>query len=188
MKFSNKLFLILSLFALSFLTSCNDDDICTDCQEELITTLNYTLTSTSGEVVTLSFQDLDGDGGGDAPTITGGTLTANTTYVGTAEFLNESISPAEDVTGEIRVEDEDHQVFFTPSSSLNATVTYSDQDAENNPVGLTTSLATGAASSGQLTIILRHKPNKSATGVADGDVTNAGGETDIEVTFDVTIQ
>ena len=187
MKFSNKLFLILSLFAFSFLTSCNDDDICTDCEEELITTLNYTLTSTAGDVVTLSFQDIDGDGGDD-PIITSGTLTANTTYVGTAEFLNESVTPAEDVTEEIQEEDEDHQVFFTPSSSLNVTVTYSDQDAENKPVGLTTSLATGDASTGQLTIILRHQPDKSASGVESGDVTNAGGETDIEVTFDVTIQ
>jgi len=91
MKFSNKIFLIFSLFAFSILTSCNDDDLGGSTPEEVITTLNYTLTSTSGEVVTLSFQDLDGDGG-NAPTVTGGTLTANTTYVGSAAIHNYSSS------------------------------------------------------------------------------------------------
>ncbi|HBK71516.1 MAG TPA: type 1 periplasmic binding fold superfamily protein, partial [Flavobacteriaceae bacterium] len=36
--------------------------------------------------------------------------------------------------------------------------------------------------------ILRHEPNKSASGVSDGDITNAGGETDIEVIFNITVQ
>ena len=35
---------------------------------------------------------------------------------------------------------------------------------------------------------LRHEPAKDASGVAAGDITNAGGETDIEVTFDVTVE
>ena len=188
MKFS-KLSLILFLFTFAFLTSCNDDDDIGGGggEEELITTLNFTLTSTSGDVVTLSFQDLDGDGGDD-PIISGGTLAANTTYTGITTFLNESETPAEDVTIEVREEDDEHQVFFIPSSSLNATVSYSDEDDAGNPVGLTSSLTTGDASSGTLQIILRHEPDKSASGVAGGDITNAGGETDIEVSFDVTIQ
>jgi len=36
---------------------------------------------------------------------------------------------------------------------------------------------------GGLRITLRHEPNKTAAGVQNGDITNAGGETDIEVTF-----
>jgi hypothetical protein len=31
-------------------------------------------------------------------------------------------------------------------------------------------------------------PNKSATGVASGNIANAGGSTDAEVTFPITIQ
>ena len=38
------------------------------------------------------------------------------------------------------------------------------------------------------TITLRHEPAKTATGVSGGDITNAGGETDIEVVFDVTVE
>ncbi len=187
MKFSNKIFLIISLFAFAFLTACNDNDPPTTSPEEVITTLNYTLVSTTGSVVTLSFQDLDGDGGND-PIITGGTLMANTTYVGTAEFLNESVSPTDVITEEIEEEDDEHQLFFVPGSSLNATVTYLDTDDDGNPVGLSSSLTTGDASSGKLTIILRHQPDKSAANVSDGDITNAGGETDIEVAFDIIIQ
>jgi len=39
-----------------------------------------------------------------------------------------------------------------------------------------------------VTITLRHEPAKDATGVSDGDITNAGGETDISVNFPVEIQ
>ena len=36
-------------------------------------------------------------------------------------------------------------------------------------------------------MILKHEPNKSAAGVAGGDVTNAGGETDAEMEFPITV-
>ena len=36
--------------------------------------------------------------------------------------------------------------------------------------------------------MLRHEPDKSAAGVSSGDITNAGGETDIEVSFNVIIE
>jgi hypothetical protein len=35
---------------------------------------------------------------------------------------------------------------------------------------------------------LRHEPAKSAAGVADGDLTEAGGETDVEVVFEVIVE
>ena len=61
-------------------------------------------------------------------------------------------------------------------------------DTQGNPIGLQIILSTGVASSGSLTVTLRHEPNKSAEGVSDGDITNAGGETDITTTFNVSIQ
>lgn len=36
---------------------------------------------------------------------------------------------------------------------------------------------------GDLKIVLLHEPNKDAEGVSAGDITNAGGDTDVEVTF-----
>ncbi|MEZ7887763.1 MAG: type 1 periplasmic binding fold superfamily protein, partial [Flavobacteriales bacterium] len=61
-------------------------------------------------------------------------------------------------------------------------------DEEGNPIGLSTVLTTGEMGSGTITVTLRHEPNKDAAGVSSGDIANAGGETDIEVTFNVEIQ
>jgi len=168
-------------------TACEKDEPEIVDEPELITTLNYTLTpSGGGEAITLSFKDLDGDGP-NAPTVTTGTLAANQMYTGTMELLNETVSPTESITEEIEDEDEEHQFFFQSNiSDLN--IAYNDQDADGNPVGLNSILTTGAAASGSITIILRHEPNKTASSVSDGDITNAGGETDIEVMFPIDVQ
>ncbi|MEO1713252.1 MAG: type 1 periplasmic binding fold superfamily protein, partial [Bacteroidota bacterium] len=94
----------------------------------------------------------------------------------------------EDITREIEEEDDEHQLFYQIASDLNLTVAYEDADGNNNPVGLLTTITTGDASTGTLTVTLRHEPAKDASGVSDGDIANAGGETDIEVIFDVEIQ
>jgi len=175
------------LVAILGLSSCSKDDPIIPNEEEVITTLEYTLTPNGGgTTVVLSFMDLDGDGG-NAPIITGGTLDANKTYTGTLVLLNEQESPAGDITAEIQEEDEEHQFFFQ-TNIAGLTVAYNDQDANGNPLGLQSTITTTDVGNGTLTVILRHEPNKSAGGVASGDITNAGGETDIEVTFDVTVQ
>ena len=52
-------------------------------------------------------------------------------------------------------------------------------------MGLTFDMTTGSMSnpSASMTVILRHEADKAGAGVSDSDITNAGGETDIEVTF-----
>ncbi|MEC8627677.1 MAG: type 1 periplasmic binding fold superfamily protein [Bacteroidota bacterium] len=168
-------------------SACSEDDTPPPPpnEEEVITTLNVFLTDDNGNTVTFSFVDLDGEGG-NAPTITGGDLSIGTAYSGTITLLNESETPAEDITLEIQEEDDEHQFFF---SSDDATFAYTDQDDNGNPVGLTFDMTTGSTSnsSAAMTVILRHDPDKAGAGVSDGDITNAGGETDIEVTFPFTI-
>ena len=181
----------LLLFAgLALFTACDDEEPIGPGgggEEEIITTLTYTLTPQSGgDVVTLNFEDLDGNGG-NAPTITGGTLAANTTYTGAITLLNASKTPAENITEEIEEEDDEHQFFFN-STVDGLTVAYDDADDDGNPVGLQTEVTTGDAASGDLTVILLHEPAKDAEGVADGDIDNADGDTDIDVTFPVTVQ
>lgn len=189
MKNKMKYFLALPLLAVVSLTSCEKDDPEIPNEEELITTLIYTLTPEGGgDAVVFRFEDLDGDGGA-APVITNGTLASNTNYTGQLVLLDESEWEVEDITEEIEEEAEEHQFFFRFSTeSLSGGFEYADTDANGNPIGLLTTFATGTPLTSTLTITLRHEPDKSATGVSDGDITNAGGETDIEVTFDVTVQ
>ena len=171
------------------ITSCDDDDPEPVNDPELITTLIATFTNTNdaSNVVEARFQDIDGPGGND-PITSNPTLMANSTYNVTLRFLNESETPVEDKTVEISNEDEEHQVFYIVADGLNLTYTYGDQDDDENPLGISGQVTTTGASTGNLTITLIHEPNKSAAGVSEGDPTNAGGDTDISVTFSVTIQ
>ena len=178
---TNPFLYILSLASLLFISACEKDPEVPN-EEELITTLKYTLTPVGGGTpVIFSFKDLDGDGG-NAPVIQEGTLEALALYDGAIELLNESQSPAVDITEEVMEESDEHQFFYT-FSNVNATSVYTDMDSNSNPVGIGTLLSTGTASEGTITITLRHLPDKFAAGVSNGDITNAGGETDIEVTF-----
>jgi len=187
MKNTKNVLWALPLFSILFFTACEKEDPVVPNEEELITTLIYTLTPEGGgNPVVFSFQDLDGDGG-NAPVIVNGTLAANTTYAGVLSLLNETETPAESISDEVAAEADEHQ-FFLSVSGVDATVSYADADGNGNPIGLASTLVAGAVSSGTLVITLRHEPAKSASGVSDGDITNAGGETDIEVTFDVTVQ
>ena len=193
MKKINLLF-VAGMFSLLFLTSCEKDepeDPIIPNEEEVITTLNFTLTPDGGGTpVVLSFQDLDGDGG-NAPTISEGTLDNNTIYNGSLELLNELEDPAEDITLEVAEEELEHQFFYEtlfPTELSDVNIAYNDLDEEGNPIGLSTVLTTGEMGSGTITVTLRHEPNKDAAGVSSGDIANAGGETDIEVTFNVEIQ
>jgi hypothetical protein len=181
--------LAIVLFIATLFTACSDDDDPIQVnEEELITTLTATLTPNGGgAVVTLKSVDLDGADGPDLPVITGGTLAINTTYSGVIKVENETESPAEDITEEVLEEGEEHQFFFTTSNDI-TTVTYDDMDAGGNPIGVQFSLVTTTAGSGNLTITLRHEPNKTASGVTNGDITNAGGETDVQAVFPITVQ
>ena len=187
---TSTLFLALLLPLLLLITGCDDDDgPVIENEEELITDVIYTLVpdggGTSGTVV-LTFSDRDGDGPNAPDTTITGTLQPNTTYAGTIAVVNASNpNDVEDITAEVREEDDEHQFFYQASSGLNAEFSYADQDDNGDPVGLVTTMRTGASSAGTLTITLRHEPNKSAAGINIGNPSAAGGETDVEVSFAV---
>lgn len=157
-------------------------------EQEVITTLLVRLESTSGgDVKLLQWRDLDGPGGND-PVISSDTLTAGVVYNASIEVLDESDpNNVKDITEEISEESAEHQFFFIVSGS-NVTVAYNDADGNGAPIGLSSVWTAGTASEGTVTVILRHEPDKGAAGVSDGDITNAGGDTDIEVSFPVVIQ
>ena len=179
---------ILTLTLISMLGfSCSDDDDGTPevvNEEEVITTMIVRLTPQGGgNTITLQSQDLDGDGP-NAPEITvSGNLEDFTTYEGRIELLNETEDPVEDITEEIEEEAEEHQFFFSTTGSL-GNVTYTDADANANPIGLTFLMTTQQPGDGTISITLRHEPLKPN----DGTLAGAGGETDIAQTFNVTVE
>lgn len=175
---------LLSIFIA--LSSCEKDPQIPN-EEELITTVTYTLTPVSGgDPVIFSFRDLDGDGG-QSPVVVLGRPKANTVYNAVVGLYNESVSPVDTITNEVAAEGLEHQFFYT-FSDVNTSFIYTDFDTENHPIGISTKVTTGAPSEGLVTIILRHLPDKFASGVRDGDISNAGGETDIEVSFLIIIE
>ncbi|MBD0256961.1 MAG: type 1 periplasmic binding fold superfamily protein [Cytophagales bacterium] len=178
------------LAGLVFLSACNNDDPEPENQEELITTVRLTFTPAGGGTpVVATWQDQDGDGGG-APVVSAINLARNTTYTLAVTLLDESKTPDVDITTEVAAEAEEHQLFFRTTGLSGMTIAYNDKDGNDRPIGLSNTVTTPTAGAGTLTVILRHEPNKAATGVAAGDPTNAGGETDIETTppFTVTVQ
>ncbi|MEZ4797790.1 MAG: type 1 periplasmic binding fold superfamily protein [Flavobacteriaceae bacterium] len=178
------------LLLTAFIASCSDDDSPAPVnEEEVITTLRITFTPQGGGTqVVFQSQDLDGDGP-NAPVVSiVGDLQTGTTYNGAVEVLNELETPAEDITEEVMEEDDEHQFFYTITGGAGPAITYNDSDGDGNPVGLSIILTTGANSTiNVLTVTLRHEPDKDASGVSDGDITNAGGETDVEATFNFTV-
>jgi len=74
-------------------------------EEELITTLKITLTpSGGGAPLTVQFQDLDGEGG-NAPVVDRIVVDAGTVYSGSVQVLNETESPPENITEDVKGED-----------------------------------------------------------------------------------
>ncbi|GGB86800.1 hypothetical protein GCM10007424_28590 [Flavobacterium suaedae] len=181
-------FSALALISFIGFTSCSSDDEATFInEEEVITTITATFTPIAGgETVVLTSRDLDGDGP-DAPVLTVlGDFVVGTTYTGGVTFLNETESPAENITEEVYEEGDEHQIFYQTGGV--GTVTYTDQDINNNPIGLSfTFVANQTATTGNFTVTLRHEPNKDGEGVAEGDITNAGGSTDATATFEVAV-
>ena len=184
-------FLTLSLAIIGLAASCsNDDDNPTPVnEEEVITTLTMTFTPQGGgTAITLQTRDLDGDGP-NAPDVTvSGPFATDTVYDASIVLLNETEDPADNITAEVQAEDEEHQFFFTVTGGVGI-IDYADQDSDGNPVGLNSTFTSAMnVVNGTLTVTLKHEPDKNAAGVSDGDITNAGGETDIQAIFNVSTQ
>ena len=187
MNFKTNLRILIFLAVLSIACNNNDDEPATPVEERIITTMSYSLmNNTNSKPLVFSFRDLDGVGGDD-PVISIDTLAANTIYFGNFELLNESVSPVENMLQLVDAEKEDHQFFFNPLG-VDIEITYADVDADQNPVGLFTAFRTGGPGEGTLSIFLKRDLNKFGGGVAQGDINNAGGITDIQAVFPVVIR
>jgi hypothetical protein len=151
-------------------------------EEEVITTLIVTLTpSGSDEKIELKFFDADGDGS-IAPVITPtkALLSPNTLYAASVTLYNESSSPKENMTVEIE-EEADHHLFCYDVEELPISITVTDKDSKDLPIGLASVWQTTQnTGDGYVTVRLKHQPNIK-TGSCDL------GETDIQVRFPIAV-
>lgn len=180
----NLKFLTAALVASSLFIGCSkDDDPQAVNEEEIITTMTVTLEPADGSTdVILEFRDLDSDGPNE-PEITDGILAAGVTYSGSIVLLNEAEEPADNITEEVEEENLEHQFFYTVGSSLDVTTSGENLDDEDNILGTMFTLTAGTVSSGELTFTLVHEPTKPNDGLE-----SAGGEEDISVTFNVSVE
>jgi len=177
---------ILAVFASITIQSCKDDVVPVN-EEEVINEIIVTLKDDANNTYTLAYKDSDG-GGPLSPVFTEDKLPANKSLTASIQLLNTLATPSENITNEVLEEADEHQFFYQFSGSGNPVVSYTDSDVNGKPIGIQFKLDTKSAYLGVLKVILRHQPNKEASGVASGDITNAGGATDVDVDFNITIE
>ena len=194
--------LLLALSACSDVENEGDEHDHHHHDHEVMTTVVLTFTPDSGDALTFEWTEIDGD-----PEIDDIVLDDDQDYTLTLEFLNELEDPIEDVTPEIRDEEDEHQVFLTgdavdgpaTNDSNNAIVkhTYGDEDANGLPIGLTNDIETLGTGSGDFQVTLRHMPlqngNTIKTETAAEDVATEGfsaigGDNDVQITFSLTVE
>lgn len=107
----------------------------------------------------------------------GALLKANTTYTGELTLYD---AEGTDITNQIVQEAHQHEVFYQTPAGV--TVTATDQDKNNRPLGLETTLTTTNAGTGTLRVILKHQPDKGST----SDMNK--GETDLDMPVNVIIE
>lgn len=177
-----KKLLILAL-GIFILNSCKDDHD-HDHENELITTVKLDFTE-NGNTKSFMYKDLDGDGGM-APVINLISLKPNTEYNLKVQFMDESKSPAFDITKEIKEEGAEHLVIFTVNPSSAATYTYNDKDVNGLNLGLDGKFRTNAAQTGTLKVQLRHQAPVGGKRTKDGTATP--GSDDVNVNFSIEIK
>ncbi|MFM7710652.1 MAG: hypothetical protein ACKO5C_07015 [Ferruginibacter sp.] len=156
--------------------------------EEVITTVLVKLTPvTGGNAVSFSYEDLDGPGGNN-PVIQPISLQANKAYTASLLVLNKTVNPADTVSNEILAEADAHRFYYEPSAGSNINVAGLDTDGNGVPLGLNSVWNAGNAGTGTMKITLRHYPGTPPNKEASDPVNSTKSSTDIELTFNTTIQ
>jgi len=148
-----------------------------------VTTVTLTLTN----MATLSTQsyvweDLDGVGGSAPNRIDTITVAADSVYQGSLAFENRKASPPVNITIDVLNDRNNHQVFYAISGAT-ATITTTDLDGRNLPLGLKTNWTSLKKSLGALAVSLSHYPDSTTK-----KGTNPSSETDVDVVMPLTIR
>jgi hypothetical protein len=184
MNMNRKLTWMLLFGIATLFTQCKDsgEEVEADDENELITSITLTFTEVgTGAVSTFAYKDPDGDGGNAPTRFDTISLKANSSYIVTPEFLDESKTPVENITEEIKEKAFEHLLVYTPNPTTLLTYTYGDKDASGYPIGLTGTAKAGTAGTGVLKVQLRHQPNAK-------NGTPAPGSDDVNLDFNLKVK
>jgi hypothetical protein len=191
--------LMMATLLISF-AACQSEDPEDESEGEVITdvTLKFTEVNANGTAIASPFEvlavDPDGLELGANPTIGTINLSAGKRYLLEIELFNRIEN--EDITEEILEEGYEHQFFFLGSAFVGTpvlTYTYADEDKDGRPIGLrgfVQVVPTPATNNAQFRIVLRHDLNKAFAGLNNPSFENfvqAGGETDMDITFPLVL-
>lgn len=176
------------LVSSALITSCKKHSEHEHNDEEVITTMKLTFVPVGGGA-TLTYQFKDPDGpGGTAPTQDQIVLAPSKLYNVTVQLLNETKTPAEDITLEVAAEADEHRFYYEPAVGSNILVSGLNNDGNGVPLGITGTWTTGSIATGKVKVTLRHYGG-TPPGKAVGDLVNSSkSSTDIEVEFNTSIQ
>ena len=117
MRKKNLYFTLAFLMMLS-IVGCKKDPVDPN-ESELITTVRVKLTEkSSGAQSLFEFKDLDGFGGAAPSKFDEIVLAKGKVYDCVLEILNESVTPADNITAEIIAESNDHQLYYSSTNNL----------------------------------------------------------------------
>lgn len=187
---------LFGVLAMGF-ASCESDDPVAENDGEVITdvTLNFQELDASGNPVgtisTFSASDPEGIEVGATPTIETVSLTRGKTYRMTIEVYNGIAD--EDITEEVLAEADEHQFFFLGTAFTSNFLTISYDDPSGELIGLQNTLIVSSSTgtnNTQMQVVLRHDLDKSFPGATNPNFSNfvqAGGETDLDITFPIVL-
>jgi hypothetical protein len=177
------LHLVALFVAMVSIVSCKKDKVDPN-ESELITTVRVKLTEkSSGTQSQFEFKDLDGFGGAAPSKFDEIVLARGKVYDCSLQLLNESKTPADDITLEVAAEGVDHQIYLTATDALVA-VSNLNLDAKGLPLGISSTWAAATvAGTGTINITLKHKPGVKAA----GDLVSVG-DTDFSIDFKLSVK
>jgi hypothetical protein len=146
-------------------------------------TLTFVNNADDNDIVVLESIAPDGQNGTSNETISG-SFTAGATYSLTLAMLNASETPAEDILNDDIVVEADEHFFTYAVNTINLTMSRNSDDVEGpngSKLGLNTTWVAGAASTGNVQIVLIHEPESVDDSDEFGSVT--GGSEDLNLTF-----
>jgi hypothetical protein len=173
------------VFSIVFLIAagCGDEEVAPENEEGLTQMKMVFSDPESGDIITEAIY-LDEDGPGENQ----GTFEVPDLSPGRRYRVNIEIIDAlrnnRDVSNHIRSNGTQYQFFFNQSTPAFSSLTYQDQDANGNPIGLELEVvATGSSGTGFMRVTLVKDLDKSTAGISSNNRANSGGEIRIQINF-----